>query len=287
MSARMGGILSSAVVRSTPVPSAAPRILPTLPISHEDVHVRRRVVGQAGLGVEAAGADIDHPQGPRRERAEVALEAGLGQQDVCDDEAQGQRGQEQHRQGRDGRRRPGPSVPTLRDSDRVDPPRASSTADRPPRTSDEVEGSIATAPAGPSAADRSDRGPGSDLRQRLGRLDPRWLMAGFAVLGIAVYVLSNPARQNIYDHFVWQADAFLQGRAWIPWPLTDGRVPERLLPGRLPHRSRAAPWCPSRPCRPSCCCRSWPPSGWPRTPRSWRPCSAGSTWASPSAWSGA
>ncbi len=47
-------------------------------------------------------------------------------------------------------------------------------------------------------------------------------MAGFAVLGIAVYVLSNPARQNIYDHFVWQADAFLQGRAWIPWPLTDG-----------------------------------------------------------------
>jgi len=47
-------------------------------------------------------------------------------------------------------------------------------------------------------------------------------MAGFAVLGIVVYVLSNPARQNIYDHFVWQADAFLQGRAWIPWPLTDG-----------------------------------------------------------------
>jgi hypothetical protein len=35
-------------------------------------------------------------------------------------------------------------------------------------------------------------------------------------------VLSNPARQNVYDHFVWQADAFLQGRAWIPWPLTEG-----------------------------------------------------------------
>ncbi|HEY8199705.1 MAG TPA: hypothetical protein VIF44_08015 [Candidatus Limnocylindrales bacterium] len=47
-------------------------------------------------------------------------------------------------------------------------------------------------------------------------------MAGFAVLGVVVYVFSNPERQNIYDHFVWQADAYLQGRAWIPWPLTDG-----------------------------------------------------------------
>ena len=47
-------------------------------------------------------------------------------------------------------------------------------------------------------------------------------MAGFAVLGIVVYVFSNPERQNIYDHFVWQADAFLQGRAWIPWPLSSG-----------------------------------------------------------------
>jgi len=53
-------------------------------------------------------------------------------------------------------------------------------------------------------------------------MDPRWLMVGFAVLGIAVYVLSNPTRQNVYDHFVWQADAFLQGRAWIPWPLSQG-----------------------------------------------------------------
>ena len=56
----------------------------------------------------------------------------------------------------------------------------------------------------------------------VGAVDPRWLMVGFAVLGVAVYVLSNPARQNFYNHFVWQADAFLQGRAWIPWPLTEG-----------------------------------------------------------------
>ncbi len=71
----------------------------------EHVHVCRWVVRQARLGVEAAGAEFDHAQGPGRERAEVRFEAGLGQQDVCDDEAEGQRGQEQDRQGRDGRRR--------------------------------------------------------------------------------------------------------------------------------------------------------------------------------------
>ena len=90
-------------------------------------------------------------------------------------------------------------------------------------------------PAGPIMA------PSPASGELLGAVDPRWLMVGFAVLGVAVYVLSNPARQNIYNHFVWQADAFLQGRAWIPWPLIDGRLPERLLPGRLPGSARAAP----------------------------------------------
>ena len=85
-----------------------------------------------------------------------------------------------------------------------------------------MEGSIATAPADPSSADRSGSGPVARLRHQLAAVDPRWLMLGLAVLGVAVYVLSNPARQNIYNHFVWQADAFLQGRAWIPWPVAEG-----------------------------------------------------------------
>jgi hypothetical protein len=85
-----------------------------------------------------------------------------------------------------------------------------------------VEGSIATAPARSDAAGRSGSGAVAHLRHLVGAIDPRWLTVGFAILGVAVYVLSNPARQNIYNHFVWQADAFLQGRPWIPWPLTDG-----------------------------------------------------------------
>jgi hypothetical protein len=37
-----------------------------------------------------------------------------------------------------------------------------------------------------------------------------------------VYVGSNPERDDIYDHFVWQADAFLHGRAEIEYPVTNG-----------------------------------------------------------------
>jgi len=51
----------------------------------------------------------------------------------------------------------------------------------------------------------------------------RWtaLVAGLVfVLGaFALYHLSNPERLNLYNHFVWQADAFLAGRVWIPFPV--------------------------------------------------------------------
>ena len=87
-----------------------------------------------------------------------------------------------------------------------------------------MEGSIATASVGPLPADPAASGAVAPLRRALNAIDPRWLMLGFAILGIVVYVLSNPARQNIYNHFVWQADAYLQGHAWIPWPVISGDV---------------------------------------------------------------
>jgi hypothetical protein len=37
-----------------------------------------------------------------------------------------------------------------------------------------------------------------------------------------VYWWSNPVHWNQYDHFVWQADAFLHGRAWFPYPVPAG-----------------------------------------------------------------
>jgi hypothetical protein len=39
-----------------------------------------------------------------------------------------------------------------------------------------------------------------------------------ALGALLVYAASNPEHFNQYNHFVWQADAFLNGRAWIPFP---------------------------------------------------------------------
>jgi hypothetical protein len=44
------------------------------------------------------------------------------------------------------------------------------------------------------------------------------------VLLLVVYTMSNPGRDNFYNHFVWQAAAWLDGEASIPYPVyeTDG-----------------------------------------------------------------
>ena len=39
------------------------------------------------------------------------------------------------------------------------------------------------------------------------------------LVALAVYFLSNPDRQNFYNHFVWQADAYLHGHVAIPYPV--------------------------------------------------------------------
>jgi hypothetical protein len=48
------------------------------------------------------------------------------------------------------------------------------------------------------------------------------------VLGaFALYWATNPVHWNVYNHFVWQADAFLHGRAWFPYPVyAGGDLPE-------------------------------------------------------------
>ena len=39
---------------------------------------------------------------------------------------------------------------------------------------------------------------------------------------LTLYAVSNPVHDNLYNHFVWQADAFLHGRAWFPYPVDAG-----------------------------------------------------------------
>jgi len=43
-----------------------------------------------------------------------------------------------------------------------------------------------------------------------------------ALAAFVLYAASNPVHYNQYTHFVWQADAFLHGRAWFPYPVQDG-----------------------------------------------------------------
>ena len=77
----------------------------------------------------------------------------------------------------------------------------------------------------PSIAEGPDRAlasPPADLRLA------RWLVGGLIVLGaLVLYAVSNPQHWNTYNHFVWQADAFLHGRAWFPYPVyAGGDLPE-------------------------------------------------------------
>jgi hypothetical protein len=43
-----------------------------------------------------------------------------------------------------------------------------------------------------------------------------------ALAALALYTWSNPQHYNQYNHFVWQADAFLHGKVSFDWPVPDG-----------------------------------------------------------------
>jgi hypothetical protein len=49
-----------------------------------------------------------------------------------------------------------------------------------------------------------------------------WIGLALVVVALVVYVASNPLRENRYNHFVWQADAFLHGSFGFPWPVSTG-----------------------------------------------------------------
>jgi hypothetical protein len=68
------------------------------------------------------------------------------------------------------------------------------------------------------------------LERVLERVDPAVMAAGFVLLALVVYVLSNPARQNYYNHFVWQAQAFLHFDAAIPWNVPGAPSFQDVMP---------------------------------------------------------
>ncbi len=84
-----------------------------------------------------------------------------------------------------------------------------------------MTGSITKTP-GTAASRASRREPAvAGWRSTLERVDPVWIGGIFVMVALAIYVGSNPERQNLYNHFVWQADAWLQGRVAITYPVVE------------------------------------------------------------------
>ncbi len=78
---------------------------------------------------------------------------------------------------------------------------------------------------------RDPDGPAPGVLERgLARVDPAVIGAGFVLLALVVYVLSNPARQNYYNHFVWQAQSFLRLDAAIPWKVPSAPSFQDVMP---------------------------------------------------------
>lgn len=64
--------------------------------------------------------------------------------------------------------------------------------------------------------------PATRTRAFLADVGPSHIGLFFVTLALGVYVLSHPSRSGMYDHFVWQADAFLAGRFAIAFPVSTG-----------------------------------------------------------------
>ncbi len=73
-----------------------------------------------------------------------------------------------------------------------------------------------------SAAGGYAHAPDGRMDRWLGLVGPGWIGLAFALVAIVIYVWSNPHRWGFYDHFVWQAQAWLDGSASIRYPVSDG-----------------------------------------------------------------
>jgi hypothetical protein len=89
-----------------------------------------------------------------------------------------------------------------------------------------VEPSIATGHRATPSAQLSSR-----LRDAVGLRSPTLVGISFVVLALVVYTFSNPSRFNIYNHFVLQAMAYLQGSVAIPMPRFQDVMPLPDRPG--------------------------------------------------------
>jgi hypothetical protein len=70
------------------------------------------------------------------------------------------------------------------------------------------------------------------------RFDPHWLdllpsaLIGVGLVAAALAAYWLPGSDRFYNHFVWQALAFLDGRAEITWPVPGNAIFQDVFPVR-------------------------------------------------------
>ena len=87
-----------------------------------------------------------------------------------------------------------------------------------------MQRSIATALGQSSVPHSAQPTIGGRIRTRLESADPALIGLLFVAVALAVYLFSNGSRSGFYNHFVWQAEAFLDGRVAITYPVVSGPV---------------------------------------------------------------
>ena len=85
-----------------------------------------------------------------------------------------------------------------------------------------MERSIATTPAYSHEVGVGGNRRFGRVQLALERADPAYIGLFFVTLALGIYAFSNPSRSGLYNHFVWQADAFWHGRFVISYPVTTG-----------------------------------------------------------------
>ncbi len=82
--------------------------------------------------------------------------------------------------------------------------------------------SIPTAVGGAPRLGVQQAGTLARVREAFARTNPIHIGLLFIVVAFAIYLFSHPSRSGWYNHFVWQADAFLNGRVGITFPVETG-----------------------------------------------------------------
>ena len=178
----------------------------------QDIEVARRVVVEEVARVEPVEALGGEIRGPEAERRQVATEPGTREQ-ICKNDLEGEAEREDDQDRANGPLDPGRPRRRSRAS-LVPTGYGASHRGTAPARAWKVDRSVAQGGPDDPKADSLTSAP-SD-----GRWDRRRDLAVGVVLGVIAFgIYMATQTDRFYDHFVWQASAFLEGQAAIRYPV--------------------------------------------------------------------